>query len=470
MFQNQDTYLGGSKLKVLLINPAFYDKSEFKNKYNDYLDWVKGGNLYVAPFEPPLGLAYLTAYLKQRGEEVELIDMQGLMMDSLELAKVIERTDAELVGISSMTPTFPAALRVARIVKEKAPKARIMLGGVHPTLDPEGSLSYPEIDFVIRGEGEEALYGLVKALKGEGSLNEVMGLCYRKDSKVIIKDKAVIQDANSIPSPDYSAFPVEQYIKHNEYLRGIRGISMLVSRGCPYDCTFCAVHETMGRRWRIKSPELLVNDIIDLKERYNIEGIWFKDSIFNVNKKWVEDFCNLLLEKKVDIKFQINTRIDLVDEEQIILMKKAGLTQIDFGIESGSDRILKILHKNIKVEEIKDKIEIAHRHVKVFGFFMIGIPGETEEDILKTFELAKQLHLDTSSWSIYSPLPGSTLYNELVASGKVKKANFEFEEIHFTKAYKGMCDVPSKRVKELYKEINEYFYKQKAQSESSNIM
>jgi len=233
---------------------------------------------------------------------------------------------------------------------------------------------------------------------------------------------------------------------------------MLISRGCPFDCTFCAVHETMGKKWRVKTPELLVNEIIGLKEKYQLEGIWFKDSIFNMNKKWVEEFCNLLLEKKVDIAWQANTRIDLVDEEQIKLMKKAGLTQLDFGIESGSNQILEKLHKHIKVDEIKEKIDIAHKYVKVFGFFMIGIPGETEEDIFKTFELAKSLKLDTSSWSIYSPLPGSTLYNEFVEKGIVKKLNFEFEEIHFTKAYEGICDIPSQRIQELYKEINEYFY------------
>jgi len=445
-------------LKILLINPAFYDTSEFKNRYDDYLDWVKGGNLYVAPFEPPLGLAYLSAYLKQRDESVELIDMQGSMMDSVELEKLLEDTDADLVGISSMTPTFPAALKVARIVKEKIPQAKILLGGVHPTLDPEGSLSHKEVDFVIRGEGEEAIYGLVKALKGEGSFDQVKGLCYRENQRIIIKDKAVVLDSNSIPPADYDAFPAEKYIRHNEYLRGIRGISMLISRGCPFDCTFCAVHETMGKKWRVKTPELLVNEIIGLKEKYQLEGIWFKDSIFNMNKKWVEEFCNLLLEKKVDIAWQANTRIDLVDEEQIKLMKKAGLTQLDFGIESGSNQILEKLHKHIKVDEIKEKIDIAHKYVKVFGFFMIGIPGETEEDIFKTFELAKSLKLDTSSWSIYSPLPGSTLYNEFVEKGIVKKLNFEFEEIHFTKAYEGICDIPSQRIQELYKEINEYFY------------
>lgn len=446
-------------MKVLLINPAFYDKSEFKNRYSDYIDWVKGGNLYVAPFEPPLGLAYLTAYLKKHGEDVELIDMQGLMMDSTELVKRIEESRADLVGITSMTTTFPAAIKVARLVREKSPNSKIMLGGVHPTLDPEGVLSYSEVDYVLRGEGEEGIYALVKALKGEGSFDDVPGLCYRDGEQYVVREKAVVEDSNSIPMPDYDAFPIEQYIKHNHYLRGIRGISMLISRGCPFDCTFCAVHQTMGKKWRVKSPELLVNEIIEVKERYNLDGIWFKDSIFNVNKKWIEEFCNLMLEKEVNISWQINTRIDLVDEEQIKLMKKAGLTQIDFGIESGSNRTLERLHKHITVDQIKEKVKIAHKYVKVFGFFMIGVPGETEEDVLKTFELAKELKLDTSSWSIYSPLPGSVLYDELVEEGKVKKLNFEFEEIHFTKAYEGICDIPPDRLKELYKEINEYFYK-----------
>lgn len=239
---------------------------------------------------------------------------------------------------------------------------------------------------------------------------------------------------------------------------------MLISRGCPFDCTFCAVHQTMGRKWRVKSPESLVNDIIILKNRYGLDGIWFKDSIFNMNKKWITEFCSLMIEKKVNIAWQINTRIDLVDEEQIKLMKKAGLTQIDFGVESGSNRTLERLHKHINVDEIKEKIDIAHKYVKVFGFFMIGVPGEKEEDVLKTFELAKELNLDTSSWSIYSPLPGSTLYDELVKEGKVKKVNFEFEEIHFTKAYEGICEIPPKRLKELYREINEYFYRKSKQA------
>ncbi|HEY8805584.1 MAG TPA: radical SAM protein [Clostridium sp.] len=446
-------------MKVILINPAFFDESEFKNRYKDYLDWVKGGNLYIAPFEPPLGLAYLTAYLKEKGQDVELIDMQGLMMDSNELIKRIEKAKPDFVGITAMTTTFPVAIRVAKLVKDISPKSKIMLGGVHPTLDPEGVLAHDEVDFVIRGEGEIALYGLVNALNGNGDFKEINGLCYRDDGKVIIKEKTIIEDSNSIPMADYGAFPIEQYIKHNELLRGIRGISMLISRGCPFSCTFCAVHQTMGRKWRAKSPELVVNEVITLRDKYNLEGIWFKDSIFNMNPTWIKKFCDLMIEKDLGISWQANTRIDLIDEEQLKLMKKAGLVQLDVGVESGSNRTLARLNKNITIDQIKEKIELVHKYVKVFGFFMIGIPGEVEQDVLETFELAKELKLDTSSWSIYSPLPGSTLYEDLIKEEKIKPYDIDYEQIHFTKAYEGICDIPPNRLKELYTEINEYFSK-----------
>lgn len=447
-------------MKTVLINPAFFDTSEFKNRYSDYLDWIKGGNLYIAPFEPPLGLSYLSAYLKKHGEDATTIDMQGLMMDTTELKKILSELKPELVGITSMTTTFPTALQTAKIAKEILPSAKVIFGGVHPTLDPQGSLEQDEVDFVIRGEGEHSLYRLVKALRGEDNFGDISGLCYKDKREIIIKERSEVLKSDDIPAPDYEAFPIKEYIKHNEYLRGIRGISMLVSRGCPFGCTFCAVQQTMGRKWRTKSPELLVNEIVALRDNFGIKGVWFKDSIFNMNKKWTEDFADLMIEKQVNVEFQINTRVDLVDEEQIKLLVKAGLTQIDFGVESGSDRILKRLKKQTDVAKIKKNIAIAHKYVKVFGFFMVGIPGETEEDIYKTFELAKELELDSSTWSIYSPLPGSTLYDELIEEGRIERGNFKYESVHFTKAYEGVCDIPAKRVAEIYKEINEYFYKE----------
>jgi radical SAM superfamily enzyme YgiQ (UPF0313 family) len=454
-------------MKILLINPAFYDGTDFKNRFDDYIDWIKGGNLYVAPFEPPLGLAYLSAFLKERGFEVKLLDMQGLLMDSEELLRNIETYGPDLIGITAMTPTVPEALRVAELARRTAPRARIVLGGVHPTLDPHSVLTSEHVDFVIRGEGEFAFADLAAALSAGLPVDSIEGVSYKKDDgSLVINGKApLIKDMNSLPMSDYDAFPIERYIEHNRHLRSIRGISMIVSRGCPFQCTFCAVHETMGRAWRIKSASRVVTELVTLKERHGIEGVWFKDSIFNLDKEWVKEFCRLMVEAETGIQWQALTRVDLINEDQIIMMKQAGLTQLDLGIETGSPKSLIRLKKGITVERIKEQVAIAKRHVKVFGFFMIGIPGEEELDVQQTFDMAKALELDRWTWSIYSPLPGSALYEDLIAEGKIEPYRLDFNQVHFTEAYQGVCDIPPARLKELYKEINDHFYRQHVQHE-----
>ena len=450
-------------MKILLINPAFYDGKEFRNRFDDYIDWIKGGNLYVAPFEPPIGLAFLTAHLKERGHEVTLLDMQGLVMDSEELVKRIAANVPDLIGITAMTPTVPEALRVAELARLVAPQAKVVLGGVHPTLDPAGVLANENVDYVIRGEGEHALAELAAALESGRSPERIAGVSYKAGGELVIKGKApLISDLDSLPIPDYEAFPTERYIEHNRYLRSIRGISMIVSRGCPFQCTFCAVHQTMGRNWRIKSPQRVVDELVTLQKRHQLEGVWFKDSIFNLDRHWVREFCRLMIEQKVEIAWQALTRVDLIDEEELQLMKRAGLTQLDLGIETGSPRSLKRLKKGITVEKIKEKVSLAKKYVKVFGFFMIGIPGEDEIDVNQTFELAKDLDLDRWTWSIYSPLPGSALYEELIAEGKIEPYRLDYHQVHFTEAYAGICDIRPARLKELYREINEYFYQRHA--------
>lgn len=454
-------------MKILLINPAFYDGNEFRNRFDDYIDWIKGGNLYVAPFEPPLGLAYLSAFLKERGFGVRLLDMQGLLMDSRELVRNIEAYGPDLIGITAMTPTVPEALRVAELARVAAPGARVVLGGVHPTLDPAGVLTSEHVDFVIRGEGEYAFAQLATALSEGATITAIEGVSYKEDdNRLVIKGKApLIKDLNSLPMADYEAFPIERYIEHNRHLRSIRGISMIVSRGCPFQCTFCAVHETMGRKWRIKSPEQVVAELVILKERHGIEGVWFKDSIFNLDKEWVREFCRLMIEADTGIQWQSLTRVDLIDEEQIVLMKRAGLTQLDLGIETGSPRSLIRLKKGITVERIKEQVAIAKRHVKVFGFFMIGIPGEQELDVQQTFDMAKALDLDRWTWSIYSPLPGSALYDDLIVEGKIEPYRLDFNQVHFTEAYEGVCDIKPVRLKQLYQEINDHFYRVSSQAQ-----
>jgi anaerobic magnesium-protoporphyrin IX monomethyl ester cyclase len=212
----------------------------------------------------------------------------------------------------------------------------------------------------------------------------------------------------------------------------------------------------MSRNWRTRSPARVVDDIVALRDRYGLEGIWFKDSIFNLNRMWTEEFCRLLRERQVGIQWQALTRVDLVKEDELRMMRDAGLTQLDLGIESGSARTLRRLNKGIDVAQIREKVALAKRYVNVFGFFMIGIPGEEIEDVEQTFALARELDLDRWSWSIYSPLPGSSLFDDLVREGRVSP-RVAHGQVHFTEAYEGVSAIPPAKLKELYQEINEYF-------------
>jgi radical SAM superfamily enzyme YgiQ (UPF0313 family) len=457
-------------MKIVLIHPAFFDNDEFRNRYQDYVDWIRGGNLYVAPFEPPLGLAYISAYVKQQGYDVTLLDMQALMMDSEALASYFLEQRPDIVGITAMTPTLPEALRVAKTAHDLLPNVKTVLGGVHPTLDPVSVLKSPYVDFAVRGEGEYALCRLIDALSGKNvRFEDIDGLCYQSAGKPHIVSKALpIPDLDALPGADYDSFPIERYIEHNSLLRGIRGISMIVSRGCPYSCTFCAVHQTMSRLYRVKSAPGVVDEVIDLRDRYGLEGVWFKDSIFNLKASWTRDFCQTMIDRGVNIEWQALTRVNLLKDDELAFMKKAGLRQIDLGIESGSPKSLKRLNKQITVDQIRKKVKLAKKHVRVFGFFMIGIPGETEEDVEQTFEFAKTLDLDRWSWSIYSPLPGSTLYDELVAEGRVKSVRLNHQNIHFTRSYEGVTDISPEKLEAYYSEINDYFTHRQA-SVSTNL-
>lgn len=448
-------------MKLLLINPAFFNKDEFEKRYISFNDWIKGGNLYPLAFEPPLGIASIVAYLKSKGFDASLLDMQALLMDERELADKLLDIKPDVVGITAMTTTFPSALRAAKITKKVLPGAKVVLGGVHPTIEPGTTLESRYVDFVVRGEGEVVLEQLMTELENGGNISQIEGLSYKQNGEIIIKSKSPLVDINLLPMPDYGSFPVNEYIKHNQSLRDIRCISVLATRGCPYTCSFCAVKETMGVRWRAKSPEIVVDELEYLKNEYDLEGFWFKDSILNMNKKWTSQFCEEIIKRKLDIIWQCNTRVDLIREEELKLMVKAGLTELDLGIETGSPDSLKTLKKKVTIQQTKEAVKLAKKYVKVFGFFMIGIPKETIDDVRMTFDLARELNLDRSTWSIFQPLPGSELYENSLKDGTIKKEDWRCDNIHFTKCRYNLSRIPNEEIERIYQDINDYFYKGK---------
>lgn len=450
-------------MDILLINPAYINPSDFNERYSHYLDLIEKGNMYLLPFEPPLGLASLAAELRLKGFSASLLDIQGERLNDAQVRDYVKKHNPSFVGITAMTTTYPSALELAKLVKETAESARVIMGGVHPTVLPGDVLAEDCVDFIVRGEGEIPITELLQ----KGSPEGIPGVGYKKEGVPVIPDKApIIKNVDSLPMPDYDSFPVEEYINYNLHLRSLKSISVIVSRGCPYDCSFCAVKETLGRGYRIRSAPLVVDEIRMLKERYGLEGIWFKDSILNLKRKWIESLCGEIHKTGLDIKWQLNTRVDLIDEKQVAMMADAGLEQIDFGIESGSPATLKTLNKETSIEKIESAVKIAKRYVKVSGFFMVGVPGENENDIEMTFELAKKLELDRASWSVFTPLPGSHLYDKMKAE-KLIPEKMDWRQIHFTDSGKSYSKLPHEKLMRRFWEIQDYFSKKEGRPKSA---
>lgn len=445
-------------MRIVLINPSYFAPEKAESQRDKYFDIIRCGNMYFYPFEPPLGLGALTAYLKREGHYVRLIDMPGENITQEGLEKILLDISPDFVGITAMTPTIKMALNIAELSKKKLPDIPVGLGGVHPTVSPESVLLHEYVDFVIRGEGEKPLGTLCK--RGFDNPEDIPGVCWKmSDKTAVIMEKApLVVDLNKLPLPDYTAFPAERYISYTKELRGIKGLSMMVTRGCPYQCAFCAVKETMGRLWRSLDPKYAARLMMKLCNDYSLEGVWFKDSTFNIREDWISIFAETLIAEKNPYKFQINTRVDLVRRKEMLLLKQAGLVQVDLGIESGSPKSLMTLRKNISIAQIRSSVKLLKElGIKVSGFFMIGIPGETGEDIEKTMALLKELNLDSASTSIFTPLPGSVLYENLFNQGRISDDIASFESHHFTEATESFCDVPISRLKELYDKINSEF-------------
>ncbi len=445
---------------AVFINPAYFPKDAASERYERFLGYIRKGNMYFHRFEPPLSLASLVSYLSAKGYESLLVDQPAEGLSAVEAAEKALRNKPRLVGVTAMTPTVKVAIEVAGEIKARSPETPVLLGGVHPTVSPATVLARDEVDIVIRGEGEGPTAwlldgGLEKLKSGDGEAPA--GICYKKGGVARISGRShLVASLDDLPPADYGSFPAEEYVRYTSDLRGMRAISMMVTRGCPYQCAFCAVQETMGRKWRRRDPRAASRIMDELVRDLALEGIWFKDSIFNFEAGWTRAFTKARLESPVGASWQINTRCDLVRRDEIHRMADAGLAQIDLGLESGSEKTLLTLNKKITVREIRRAVRVAGERVKVSGFFMIGVPGESEEDIRQTFELAKDLGLDACSWSIYTPLPGSSLYDCLRSQGKLGPAQ-DFEKVHFTEADRSYCETPIERLRELYSEINEHF-------------
>lgn len=394
-----------------------------------------GGNL------PPLGIASLAAFLLDRGFEINVIDALSEGKTVGEIAKQIGKEKPKVVGFSCLTSAFHRATITAKKLREKFPEILIVIGGHHASIMPKEVMKENKcFDLLTYGEGElttlemmekykESGYNRKKFLKDYKTLSKIKGLVYREGGKVVVNaPMPPIKNLDELPVPARHLLPMEKYIPlPNQYKRK-PVVHMVAIRGCPFNCSFCSNNSVFGRAIRAKSPKKVVEEIEHVKKEYGAKEISFWDDTMTVNKKWMAEFCDLLIKKNVDVTWTCYARVDTVTPELLKKMKKAGCWNIFYGIEAGSQKLLDNINKGITLDQIRNAVKwTKEAGIEVRGSFMIALPGETPELARETIKFAKELNPDYAQFSITTPYPGTALYDCAEKYGKLTK---NFSEYH----------------------------------------
>jgi radical SAM superfamily enzyme YgiQ (UPF0313 family) len=369
---------------------------------------------------PPLGLMYLASYLEREGITADIVDVKSYRNGEIsdKVIESIKKANPIMVGITCLSTEVEEVISIGKKIKKEI-NCYVVVGGIHPTISPQDFLgSTSPVDFVVIGEGELTLTELLKTIKNEQDLWNVPGITWFNGDQIVrTENRPPINNLDELPFPAFEKVPMNYYISPNIY--AVRGILLsaffiFTSRGCPFRCKFCSNKSVFGRRVRYRSAKNVVDEIEYLVNNYRIDGFYIYDDTFTINKQHVLNICDELESRKLDLIWGCETRADLISEDLVKKMKQAGCIQIDFGVESGSQKILDILKKDITVPQIKNGFNTCRKfHIRRFANFMVNTPGETEEDIQKTIVLAKELNATLNTFNVTTPFPGTDLYKEI---------------------------------------------------------
>lgn len=358
---------------------------------------------------PPLGLAYIASVLRREGHKVSFLDNRISRLNNNSLKNEIKKTEAEMVLLSSMTPLWPSSIALSRLIKDISPDILVGVGGPHLSVYPEESLSIRTFDFGVYGEGENTILAVIKRIQENKTLDNVKGCIFRKDGHVTVNaPEETINELDSIPFPAIDLFPYKEY-----FALSVKKpfFTMITSRSCPYTCNFC--YQGYLGRYRSRSPENVVEEMEILINKYQIKELILFDETFAIEKERALEICGLIRNKNMKFKWDIRTRVDLLDEEVLKSLKAAGCSMIHLGIESGDNETLRRMRKGIDIEGVAKKVYLAKKFgFALRGYFMLAYPGETYDSIRRTIGFAKALPLDWASFTITIGLPETKIYNE----------------------------------------------------------
>ena len=390
-----------NKAEVLLINPL--DKGHVTN----------GLGLRI----PPLNIMYLAAALEKASMSTKILDDDLYQVGPLKMANLVSKIDPVVVGVTATTATIKNALKYVNAIKRILPNTLTVIGGPHPTFIPEETLKAEDaLDVVVIGEGEETLAEVAEEYKKNELKNfsNVKGIYYRDNGRInVTPPRPLIKNLDGLPFPARHLIPFKEYKTSQSQAGG-----MITSRGCVFNCNYCSSSLIMGKKFRSRSAENVVDELEELVYKYGINDIAFLDDIFMLNKRRARAVADEIKNRGLDISFVTSSRVDTVNPEILECLKSAGMSTLYCGIESGSQRVLDIMGKGITLKQAEDAIKAAKKvDINVLGSFILGYPGETAQEMDQTIDFSIKLDPDYSQFSILTPFPGTPIYYELKQKG-----------------------------------------------------
>ena len=374
------------------------------------------GSKTSASLIPPLGIAYIASYLHKYGHECRILDG---VAEPFPLEKICEiASDYDIVGITVVSTYAVRAIELIQALKKHRSSKLVVVGGPHVTVMPE-SLLKQGADYAVIGEGEITMYELVERLSAGGrDLKEVPGLVFSENGQFVYTPPRIhIDPLDQVPLPARHLLPMHLY--KNSVARSTRqpSHSMLASRGCPGVCTFCS-KKTFGTRTRYFSVDRIVEEFFLLRDKYGAKDVAVWDDNFVTNHEIVFAVCEQLKKRNFNIPWSVESRIDVVNRKVLYALKEAGCTFIAYGIESGSQRVLDHINKQVTKEEIVEAIHMTKEvGIQIRGYFMLGLSTETKEEMEDTIRFAMELDTELASFTIFVPLPGTAEYRRALKSG-----------------------------------------------------
>lgn len=409
---------------------------------------------------PPLGLGYLASSLRDAGHEVILLDCLAKEVGPEKIKREVEKVNPDVIGITAMTTYYSVALKYVEKVKELG--MLTILGGPHITARPEESLKESKVDFVVHGEGEKTIVELVNAIESKGDFSSIYGIGYKNHGEIVINpERALIENLDTIPMPAWDLILPKKYppAPHGAVAKRFPVAPIITTRGCPFNCAFCASKCTWKQKLRFRSAKSVVDEIELLVNEYGVRELHFEDDNFTANKNHALSICNEIIERGLDIVWACpnGIRIDRIDRELLTKMKESGCYLLAFGIESGSQKILDEVNKKLDIDIVPKAIKmVKDAGIETWGFFIIGLPGETKETARKTIEFAKKMPLDRAQFCMFTPLPGSDAYEKWVKKEKIE--DFEWEKFNFFTVVYESDSLQKRDLEELQKKAFREFY------------